>query len=1419
MSVSLEGVYRLIDRASPTLEKIERRAQAADRAIDKLGRSMDKLGARQAVSKVEGLTGNLGKLEAQTSKVERTMARTSTTSTSLSRNLDKTSGSTRRATSDMGRFESLMRKVVVISTGFMKVLAPAKITVILAAIRPLIGVVSALVAGAAGLVQQLVSAAGAAVPIIARMGDLAGAGAAAATVLLSVKAATMVTKFAFDGMKQAISGSASAMKKLTPEARAFAKEMRSLQPVLNTIRSSAQKGLFPGLTGALQTARKNGAFRTANAAVGGIGQAVGGVAQNAASTLASPSALRDSLQQAQTFAFVITHLGAGAVSLADAFRNVLFAAQPLTRWLSTTVQGWAAYLDKQVQVGRASGALSAYFDRTRTSLTRIGHAARDFGVAFLNILRVARGQSKPLGQDLAQIAAQFRSWTESFQNQASVAMWFERAQKSAHTLGGTLVNLTRLLVGIGGASRELGTGMNQGIEETTRRWATWVNSFSGQNEINRWMNGMRSTLHELWGLVSDLSGAFARLGQGGGGATSILQQLRSLVPDLEGVLRNINANLGPGLFSTLTQIVHLLSTLTMAGSSPLGLFLRATAGILSSVNSILDRFKAVRVAAATAITVITGALLLRKLAQIAGGVGSIAAAWGRVTGQTVGATRAAATYGEVSGGAGGMFARMNPRVAKAGETAEEVAVAGGRRGLGRFGGLATGLGIGLPIAAGIGTQMLQSSGVIGGHTAGILGGASSGAGMGALAGSFIGPEGTVAGAVLGGVIGAGLGDSSPSVNSQNLQRLQSSAGRQGFDISAAGGGAQNLAQANRYQRILDQNLTQLQGGRRKAPNVGGIRGQFDAAIAAVQKLRGENIQLLGQERARAKTLREQTAEIQKQARARSSRSIAGNLLNEYGEAYNVYRKGGKTVAQATRLTREHMESRAKTLNPAGARVLFEGGTKWLSEMQKQHPEVKKEYDKWTADMKTTMNRMGVEVTTSGDKVLSTTTQQWQKIKTAMQSPLEQALQEMSPKFTQLQNQARAVLIGLGYTPGQAANVIRTMEAGGAGPSAAAAGLGGKAASGASGHAHGAATGGRIGGFGLQDTVPIAPGTMAAPGELIVNRHTESKADRLLRMAGGPTLGSLVGGETRRHDQDILPDAGIFMAKGGRLQKVIQEANRIDSMHIPYAWGGSHGTPSNPNGPWDCSSATSRVLQAAGYGNPTMVSGQFENWGLPGPGPIGIAANQGHVYMVINGRAWGTSRSNPGGGPGWINGYTWRPGFVQRHAPGAGSAGGASIFDTTTTGPGGKPLMGALNYSAFGAGLGGMPLAASVRGGHAVAVGLQGKVNQTLASMSETGPLRDRKAMGGRVEWGGWHAGGLNRTFDRPTMIGVGERGSEHVSVTPTSGTGGRGGGPLIHIEHLEVHAGGAPGSVQREVEAALEAVARDLEHAPAVGGS
>ena len=135
--------------------------------------------------------------------------------------------------------------------------------------------------------------------------------------------------------------------------------------------------------------------------------------------------------------------------------------------------------------------------------------------------------------------------------------------------------------------------------------------------------------------------------------------------------------------------------------------------------------------------------------------------------------------------------------------------------------------------------------------------------------------------------------------------------------------------------------------------------------------------------------------------------------------------------------------------------------------------------------------------------------------------------------------------------------------------------------------------------------------------------------------------------------DAVSGDGSPTARTAFAETARQRAETINAWQKPYLWGGGHAgkVDLKKAQPLDCSGAVSAVLGI----NP-RVSGQFTTWGRPGRAPGGkgvtIYANKEHVLMEIDGRFFGTSKSNPGGGAGWIpRGQVSREylrGFTARH---------------------------------------------------------------------------------------------------------------------------------------------------------------------------
>jgi hypothetical protein len=113
------------------------------------------------------------------------------------------------------------------------------------------------------------------------------------------------------------------------------------------------------------------------------------------------------------------------------------------------------------------------------------------------------------------------------------------------------------------------------------------------------------------------------------------------------------------------------------------------------------------------------------------------------------------------------------------------------------------------------------------------------------------------------------------------------------------------------------------------------------------------------------------------------------------------------------------------------------------------------------------------------------------------------------------------------------------------------------------------------------------------------------------------------GMTASPNQATLTPGGLAVAPidaPAAVQEVIAAGNEI--ARLPYRYGGGHVTYEDTA--YDCSGSISYVFAAAHLLNQTVVSGQLENWGDPGPGKwITVFANAGHTFMYVAGLRFDT----------------------------------------------------------------------------------------------------------------------------------------------------------------------------------------------------
>lgn len=201
------------------------------------------------------------------------------------------------------------------------------------------------------------------------------------------------------------------------------------------------------------------------------------------------------------------------------------------------------------------------------------------------------------------------------------------------------------------------------------------------------------------------------------------------------------------------------------------------------------------------------------------------------------------------------------------------------------------------------------------------------------------------------------------------------------------------------------------------------------------------------------------------------------------------------------------------------------------------------------EFKTSADAIEKKATKLNQMVKDDTSDKWHKTRRAMVGQMKEALPELELAMKKIRDMTIGELKGMGYKDAEARNMMNFANGGGGqgkGDGLPAGGRNKRPKNNAmGGRLNGYASGGRLSGMGHRDTVPLVHG-MAAPGELIVNRHTEGRVNSMLGMFG-TNLGREVGNETVPHSGTPRPGQPGF------------KENAAYGMRVPmFARGGRRG---------------------------------------------------------------------------------------------------------------------------------------------------------------------------------------------------------------------------------------------------------------------
>lgn len=1291
---TVETVFRVIDRASGPLLRMERQAHQTDRAMSQLGMTTDFLGSKKQQRNLYDTDRAMRTYGSTTDDVGRRVR-------NLNRDLDQHASRWQRLKNWLGETGAAL-------AGVARIFSTMKL--------PAMGV-------AVGVLVQAVGAlAGAVVGLLPKIADLGTGVLALGPGLVGLVGAAITAKLAFGGLSKAMSGNEAALKKLTPQARQFVTVLKEYGPVMKQMRESAQSGLFPGLTQAVVRIQRG--VPVVNTLLKEMGRTIGGLASQAATRFTSTGFLADLLGIGRAGRQGVARSGAAIINIADGFRQLSAAAIPFFNWFTKGIQNFGEWFNQWAQWQRDSGEFAARLDRTKDSL---------------------------------------------------------------RTLGQFLGNTWRWMRELGKAARPLGDLLWADANRATKAWAASAGSMQGQIRLTKQFLGMHDAIKAIFTLFDDLVRVIFRMGTSGQLA-GITTSLDKMIPKLENFLNLLVRMYGPVMTDLLAQIFDIFAMLT-AATGPVQIMLTLIDHILRTITTLIHTVPGLGSALSAAFSVAMIAMFATKLLTVGRAVMGIAAAWAGVEVAAKGAAAAEALAGGIGGAASA--GALGGAAALGG-----VAIAGRSAG-----------GVILPAAA-----TSTGGSMAGAATAGGLGGMlARGGGLRAAGGRLASSVGRVALPVMAalGAYGAATAPRSGSVWNQAQQTMVG-----GYNTMTGGlyGKLGNALSGGQFMRGL-MTPSQLASAD-VSKGMSGLQGQITAlgGEAPTFKQLGKQIDLYRNQiaawshtaqpayQAATAQLRNQLSALVevnkavKQRRNEEERASVYKTLRQEGKAWDIY-AGKLGPVEATRRTTQDVLTEMAKLQEPGRRLLAQQYSSWLQEEAQRNPKLKGLYDDLQKSITRSFRQLGINIKFVNGKIVEGTQSSWQAIQRAMTDPAERALEQVSASFTAIQEKAVATLTAMGVSPTGARNMVKAIEEGRDPNSVAGAPIMYDENGNPLGSNSGATTpsgsgtmgqnpapkkkkhalGGRIaGGFGLGDNVNLGNGSMGANGELVVNQHTERRVNYLL--GGRTTLGQEVGRETRPHSASVAQPkskSGIMpgFALGGRMSAMMAAARQIDAENYPYKWGGGHDSGFTP--PYDCSGAVSAVLHAGGALGSPRVASDFMSFGKPGPGAVTLFASPKHVYMRLGSSYFGTSTSNPGGGAGFFAGSP-RAGFTVRHI-GDGGVGGA---------PGQVSARMLMPPSSI---LGGLP--GSI-------------VNQTGANVAAA----TASAINKQVKWFG---GGGSFTARKPMVIGVGDKGKEHVQITPTGKAGKKGSAIQLHV-HIGQIVSNEKGDIKKIVQREFEDLAEQL---------
>lgn len=313
----------------------------------------------------------------------------------------------------------------------------------------------AIIAGANAAAGAVIALGAGAIEAAAGIGQLVGVLPAVGVIGLAVAQGAGVLKLAFGGIGPALKAAGTdakayetAMKKLPPAQRAMVRTLVPFKLELINLKRIASTDILPGLRIGMKALTP--LFRNIRTVIGATAHELGGLIAAGGRLLGSGPFRKDFLTIGKGNVAIIHEMGKAGLALVDVFRNIFVTAQPLALVIAQMIRGWAEGLKDFFASARASGALTAFFARTRVALSLVVDAIGRFSHALGPIFKAALPGGFKFLTLLRNGAAAFDRWTHSARGTAVIANTFKQSNTVLAALGRLVISIVKNFSFLGG---------------------------------------------------------------------------------------------------------------------------------------------------------------------------------------------------------------------------------------------------------------------------------------------------------------------------------------------------------------------------------------------------------------------------------------------------------------------------------------------------------------------------------------------------------------------------------------------------------------------------------------------------------------------------------------------------------------------------------------------------------------------------------------------------------------------------------------------------------------------------------------------------------------------------------------------------------------------------------------------------------